>query len=121
MPRARGSEHWGVGNFASQDLDICLHISCGRFAGNYEDLRGLSCSPVRWPKSIAEICGDDESAQKLRGGMSKSCLAEFPIGAGCASSFQQDIIYYNTNDNNDNDNNNNNNNDNINEMQYNIA
>ena len=38
---------------------------CGSFAGSCGDLRRRSFSPVRRPTRIAEIRGDDESAQKL--------------------------------------------------------
>ena len=38
----------------------------------------LSFSHVKWPNSITEIRGDDESAQKLRGKATKSWLVKFP-------------------------------------------
>ena len=52
--------------FLTKDFDIVLHNCCGRFAENCEDLRRLTFSHVKLPTNIAEICGDDESAQKLR-------------------------------------------------------
>ena len=53
-----------VDNFASQDFDICLRNYFGRFVENCGDLRILSFSKVKLPNSIAEMCGDDESAPK---------------------------------------------------------
>ena len=55
-----------------------LRISCGSFAENCGDLRRLSFSPVEWPTSVAEICRDDESVQKLRRQIPKSWLVQFP-------------------------------------------
>ena len=49
---------------------------CGSFVENCGDLRRLTLSSVQWNTSIAEICGDDESAQKLRRQMTKSWLVE---------------------------------------------
>ena len=45
-----------VGNFSSQDFDICLRNVCGSFM----EICG------EWPTIIAVICGDDESAQHVR-------------------------------------------------------
>ena len=70
--------HTDLGNSASQDFDICLRDSGGSFAENGGDLARLSCSTVKWPTSIAEICGDDESAQTLRRNISKYWLVKFP-------------------------------------------
>ena len=38
-------------------------------------------SLVKWPTSIAEICADDESAQKLHRQLTKSWLVKFPVCA----------------------------------------
>ena len=65
------------GNFASQDFSL-LRDSCGSSTENCADLREMSFFPLKWPTSIAEICGDDESAQKLRRKTSTSWLVKFP-------------------------------------------
>ena len=64
----------GLGSFAGQDFAICLRSS-EKFCG---DLRRLTLSIVRLPKSIAEVRGDDESAQKPHIIMTKSWLAKSP-------------------------------------------
>ena len=64
----------------SQVSEICLSNSCGSFA---EVLRRLWFPMVKWPTSIAEICGDDESAQKLCRRISKSWLVKFRRLTGC--------------------------------------
>ena len=79
-------EHWWevgrvllkLGDVASRGFDMCLRNSCGSFAEYYGDLRRLSFSHVAWPTSIAEICGDNESTQKLRRQISNSWLMKFP-------------------------------------------
>ena len=69
--------HAQLGSFASRDFDICQRNYCDNFAGcGY--LQILSCSIVILPTSIAEICRDDESTQKLRRQISKSWLVKFP-------------------------------------------
>ena len=68
----------GLGSFASLDVDISLRNCCESFVGNCRELRRLSSFKVEGPTRIAEISGDDESAQKLRGKISESWLAKFP-------------------------------------------
>ena len=67
-----GIERQGLGGLASQDFYIFLRNLCGSFAENCGDLRRLSFSNVKIPKSFAEICGGDESAQKVRRKISES-------------------------------------------------
>ena len=72
---SRRAEGPVLGNFASQYFDIRLRNFCG-------SLRRLSFSTIKRPTSIAEICGDDESAQKLRREIYKSWLVKFPRPVG---------------------------------------
>ena len=51
-------------------LEPCLLQPCFHVAG-------------KCPTSIAEICGDDESAQQLRRAISKSWLVKFPTPRRC--------------------------------------
>ena len=77
-----------LGNFVSKDSDICLRIICGSFAENCGDSRRLSFSTVKWPTSIAEICGDEESAPKVSRKITRSWLVKFPrcgTGAPCCT------------------------------------
>ena len=69
-----------VGNFASQDFVSFHRMSSGSFAENRGDLRR--------PTTIAEIRGDDESAQKLRRRRSKSRLAKLEIRPGISNALK---------------------------------
>ena len=63
-----------MGSFASQDFDVSARFvwkCCG-------DLRRPTFSVVKSQTSIADIYGDDESAQKLHRIMSGSWLVKFP-------------------------------------------
>ena len=75
--RCEVSTHFYLGNFASQDIDICLSNVCGCFEKNCGDLRRLPFSPSN-SSSFAEICGDGESAQKLRRTNIKVLAREIP-------------------------------------------
>ena len=75
--RVHAEGHPRLGNFASQDLYVFLR-NCWKFC---RELRRLSCSPVKLSKRIAEICADDESAQKLCRKTTNSWLVEFPTPA----------------------------------------
>ena len=65
-----------IRKFREPGFDICLRNYCGSFADN--------CGDCHFPLQndqhiIAEICGDDESAQELRGQTSRSWLVKFPM------------------------------------------
>ena len=55
-----------------------LHSLRDHFTENCRYLWRLPLSPVKWPTSIAEVCGDDESAQELHRQMATSWLVKFP-------------------------------------------
>ena len=82
--------HFHIGNFASQDLIFFCAICV-------EALRRIAETvilPCKMTKSIAEISGDDESAQKLRRNLSKSRLAKFPRrGWGEPAAPQKDCFF----------------------------
>ena len=67
-----------LGNFASQDFEIRLRLLCESFAENCGDLRRIQIVHVKLPTSIAQIRGDDDSAQKLCRKTSESWLVKFP-------------------------------------------
>ena len=60
-----------LGNFASKDFGIFLRNFCGHFAETVI----FRCKLT----SIAEVCGDDESAHKPHRNMPKSWLVKLPI------------------------------------------
>ena len=64
-----------LGNLVSQESYRCLCFCLRKFCG---ELWRLPCFLVTWPGSIAEIRGDNESAQKLRRKVSKSWLVRLP-------------------------------------------
>ena len=59
-----GAERLCLGSFASRDIYISPRNYCGSFVESCGDLRRLPVYPSHPSNSIAEICGDDESAQK---------------------------------------------------------
>ena len=79
----------------ARSLTFVLRAFCGSFAENCGELRRLSFPNVKWPTRIAEICGDDESAQKLRRQISKSWLVKFPKPADYIGSSQEfrDVVF----------------------------
>ena len=63
---AAGNSQLGVGNFASQVFEYLSARFVWKFCRELRRFAETVASLVKLPKQIAEICGDDESTQKLR-------------------------------------------------------
>ena len=75
VPPPWHSELAEIGNFASQDFDICLRNLCEQLAENC----GLYFNSLeKYQQVLRRFCGDGESAQKVRRQMSESWLVKIP-------------------------------------------
>ena len=65
--------HAGIGNFASLDLNICLHMFCECFAENCGDLQRPTFSLQNGQQVLRRF-----AEQNARRKISESCLVKFP-------------------------------------------